>query len=248
MELFAQEPFVRASESSLMRSKDAATVPLYQSLYAYIDAELDGENAAEQFPEIHAAVQSSGELQEEYQALHELLLAQRQENLTTPPPIASFDFSYLASTSGANEPETSTAKPWHLNQLGQLVIEFSAELIQSLQPPMQLAGVKSGEKGGGGVFLAYTLEGEVEDVAVEIAARELRDEPERCNVALFVDVPSRGGWPNLAGSSIILRDRDGAATEQMTDAFGRTLFRGVDKDALARLSFEIAPVGWQARP
>ena len=64
-------------------------------LSAYIDAELDGKDAAELFPDVHKAVADHPEFAREYRVLSALLDADRRGELEEPPYIPEFDFSYL---------------------------------------------------------------------------------------------------------------------------------------------------------
>jgi len=64
-------------------------------LSAYIDAELDGQDAAVLFPDVHKALTEYPEFAQEYRELSVLLDAERRGELEEPPHIPEFDFSYL---------------------------------------------------------------------------------------------------------------------------------------------------------
>lgn len=206
-------------------------------LYAYIDAELDGEDVSVKFPQIYKELQNCSTLKEEYHMLRDLLVAERDEQLEQPPFPALFDFSYLPQNNSI-EP----SQPWHWMELGKLVVQFSNELLESLQPPASLAAVKSGGEEGGEALFQYTLQGQVEDVDVEIVARTSRSDPNLCNISVFIDIPSRNGWPNLSGSRVLMRRSDESVETQVTDAFGKVLFTDVHESELPSLTFEIVPV------
>lgn len=216
----------------------ASTDAPHHLLYAYIDAELEGEDVSVKYPQLHDKLQSNGELWNEYCVLRDLLAAERGEQLEAPPFHALFDFSYLSQTS-VPEPK----RPWLLAELGRVVIQFSNELINSWQPSAALSAVKSGDEDGGIALFQYELQNQIEDVDVEIVARTSRNNSDLCNVSVFIDVPSRNGWPNLSGSEVkMYRDREIADT-QTTDAFGKVLFTNVRVSELPNLKFEITPVG-----
>lgn len=63
-------------------------------LHAYIEAELDGEDAAAKFPALKAYMDGCPACQEEYEEVKALLLMGRQ-GMFVKPPQATFDFSYL---------------------------------------------------------------------------------------------------------------------------------------------------------
>lgn len=65
-------------------------------LSAYIEAELDGQDAAMLFPEVSAALETYPLLQKVYQDARALLDFERQGTLREPTTRANFDFSYLA--------------------------------------------------------------------------------------------------------------------------------------------------------
>lgn len=210
----------------------------YDLLYAYIDAEINGEDVSASYPQLHAALQRGGSLKEEYDILRDLLFAEHNEELAQPPFPALFDFSYLPQPSS-----TQSTQSWRLAELGKVVVQFSNELLASLQPPMPLPAVKSGDEDGGRTRFQYVLQGEVEDIDVEIVARTSRMDPDSCNVSVFIDIPSRQGWPNLAGSQVVMRRSDDSIDTQTTDAFGKVLFTNVHESDLPHLIFEITPVG-----
>lgn len=64
-------------------------------LSAYIDAELDGKNAAKLFPDVHQALADHAKFAREYKDLYSLLAADRRGELKEPPNTPAFDFSHL---------------------------------------------------------------------------------------------------------------------------------------------------------
>jgi hypothetical protein len=66
-------------------------------LSAFIDAELDGENAPVRFPKVVEHLASCEACQQEYREMKQLLALERTGELVEPPVASSFDFSYLDS-------------------------------------------------------------------------------------------------------------------------------------------------------
>jgi hypothetical protein len=125
-----------------------------------------------------------------------------------------------------------------------LVIEFSAELVRTLQAPAYqpayaAARLKSGRSQR--VLCRFSLKEAIEDLEVTITAEERRDDPAQCTVIVEVNVPSRGGWPNLAGTQVTLRRGEQELETQLTDAFGKAVFEDIRTEDLANLVFEITP-------
>jgi len=179
--------------------------------------------------------------------LVELAYGERGEE---PPYYPVPELSFLPGTKERKKdgPVQPAGMPWHLDELGRLIVEFSAELVRAFRPPVYrpayvVAGVKSGKSQR--ILCRISLEEAVEDLDVTITAEETRDDPACCTVIVEADIPSRGGWPNLADTEVTLK-RDGQQlATQRTDAFGKAVFEGVATDDLAHLVFEIAP---RARP
>lgn len=64
-------------------------------LSAYVDAQLDGRNAATLFPDVHTALAKHSAFAKEHKELYELLDLDRRGKLEEPPYTPEFDFSYL---------------------------------------------------------------------------------------------------------------------------------------------------------
>lgn len=201
-------------------------------LAAYIDAELEGQPAANRFPMVAGHLPTCADCQQVYRELQSLLTAEWRGQLELPPVPAAFDFAYLPA-----ENQAAARAAWRLDELGRLVIQLTADLLRGLQGP---AWQPSYLKSGRAPVLDYRLAGEVEDLNVHITAEPGRGDPQRLLVAVEVDIPTRGGWPNLAGSLVTLRRGSEVVEEQETDAFGKAVFEGVPAEDLADLVFEIA--------
>lgn len=129
---------------------------------------------------------------------------------------------------------------WRLDALGQLVIEFSTGLLRTLQPPAYgVAGVKAGTAPG--PIRRFALTDAVEDLEVAITIEAQQGDPTRCMVTVEAKIPSRGGWPNLAGTMVTLKRGTQELEARATDPFGRAIFAGIATADLPQLVFVIAP-------
>lgn len=206
--------------------------PCQEQLAAFVDAELAGQTASAAFSAAAAHLDRCSTCQQAYQELKTLLQLEQAGELAAPPAPPSFDFGYLPA-----RPALRPARPWRLDDLGRLVIQFTADLLASLQgPALQPAGLKGDAAAG----LRYELAGALDDLAVRIEAEPQSDGPQRLTVEVEVDIPSRGGWPHLAGSVVTLRRGDELLDQQETDPFGRAVFEDVLAADLPLLDFTIA--------
>lgn len=212
--------------------------PCQEQLAAYVDAELAGQPAGARFPAVAAHLDRCAACQQAHHELQALLRLDRSGELAAPPVLPSFDFSYLPPLP-ARPAAPPAARPWFLDELGRLVIRWTADLLASLQgPAMQPALLKSGAPAG----LRYELTDAVDDLAVRIEAEPQRSNPQRWTVEVEVDIPSRGGWPHLAGSLVTLRRGDETLDQQETDPFGKAIFENLSLEDLPRLSFAVEAV------
>ncbi len=86
-----------------------------------------------------------------------------------------------------------------------------------------------------------SLKEAVEDLEVTITAEEAREDMAYCTVMVEVDIPSRGGWPNLADTEVTIKRGESEPETALTDAFGKAVFTGIATTELAHLVFEINP-------
>ncbi len=201
---------------------------------AFVDAELAGEDAAARFPDAAGHMSGCETCRQAHRELVELLALDAAGRLVAPPA-TSFDFGYLPVPRSLPEPLAS--RPWRLDDLGRLIIQFSSDLLQALQPPALQPGYL---KDGRPAPLELAVTGQVDDLEVRIGAEPAPSHPDQYDVEVEVDVPSRGGWPHLSGIKVALRRGDGevmAAGE--TDAFGKIVFDHIPADDLRVLRFEI---------
>jgi hypothetical protein len=143
----------------------------------------------------------------------------------------------------------------HLKETGQLVIQIVAEALdragrymsQGASPLVdQLAygGLRSEDSARTLGQLAL-MEG-VEDLEVIIMAETMRRQADQCAITVHVNIPSRGGWPNLAGTEVTLKRDEIKLTTHTTNAHGQTVFEGIPTAEFAHLSFEIIPANVQS--
>ena len=130
--------------------------------------------------------------------------------------------------------------PWRFDKVGHLIIELTADLVRAWQTPaFQPAYVKSRKSQK--VLCQLSLQGPAGDMEVTITTEELGEDATHCALMVEVNIPARGGWPNLADTEVTVK-RDGTAVAtQQTDAFGKVYFKEIATDDLARLAFEIMP-------
>ncbi len=122
------------------------------------------------------------------------------------------------------------------------MIELSTELVRALRPPSlqpALTGLKSDVSQR--VICQISLKEAVKDLEVTITAEEKHSDPTCCTVIVQVNIPSRGGWPNLGGTYVTLKRGEQELETQQTDAFGKTVFEGIHTEDLGYLVFEITP-------
>jgi hypothetical protein len=219
-------------------------------LAEYVETQVMGSEPGEDLAGIGLHLQVCPHCAQEYRELLVLVTSAYTEKLPQPAHQPKFDFAFLVS-SPIETLETQPAKPFRWDEPGRLIIEFSAGLLRGLQPPAlqpAYAGVKS-EKPRRTLCQLVVKEaaadpstGSGQALEVTITAEEIRDDPTRCTVVVEVNIPSRGGWPNLAGTQVTLKHGEQALETQATDAFGKAVFEGISVDDLAHLTFEIAPV------
>lgn len=214
-------------------------------LTAYVEAELNGQPVAALYPELKQALDECENCHTAYLELKELLQLVQKDELVEPAAPATFDFSYLKRATAAPPPISTWEQSinhvtWRLLNLKKLVVSLSDDFIQSLQTPsLQATTLKS----VGDDLFQLVSPAMAPDMAVTISARAKRRQPDRYVIGIDVQIPSRGGWPNLGGSSVTLLVDGQAVETRETDAFGKVLFDGVGHADLAQVELwvEAAP-------
>lgn len=205
------------------------------ALPGYVEAELDGRNPASLFPDVPAHLAACSDCRQAHEELRALLRLERQGRWEQPPLPTGFDFSYLPPI----PTETPLPRFWRLDELGRLVIRLSEAVLRSLQPPvLQPAYLKSGPSS---IVFELPLTEAGADLKFALSARQNAHYQDALDLIVDIDVPSRGGWPNLAGIVVSVSRGEGVVAVQETDAFGQALIEDVPADALAELTIAIGP-------
>lgn len=117
--------------------------------------------------------------------------------------------------------------------------QITFNLQQALQPPT--GRLVYGPPRGQFRLFETTLKEEVEDFEAIIAFDTNWADPKHCALTVAVDIPSRGGWPHLGGTEIILKQNEAIIGTKITNSFGQTVFEGIATDSLGQLTLEIIP-------
>ena len=151
-----------------------------------------------------------------------------------PPVYPQPDLSFLPG------PVTRPARRlWRLDTLGRIVIEFSADLLASLLPQPELTPIGLKSDASPAEARSFSLAGEIADTNISVTIEPPGSDPARCTVVARVEIPSRGGWPNLGDTLVVLQRADTEIARQFTDAFGSAVFERVAVADLEQLVFVI---------
>ncbi|MGC9398116.1 MAG: hypothetical protein ACP5HM_03150 [Anaerolineae bacterium] len=168
------------------------------------------------------------------------VLQAQAEHGAVPPRYPEPDLTFLRHKSNA----ASILPPfWHVDTLGRLIVEFSNTLLHRLQMPTYrraAAGLKS-TAAPQVLFEVEICPGD-EDLDVTLTAETPPEgEPAFCTLIVEVKIPGRGGWPNLAGTEVILKRGAETLASRLTDAFGKAVFPRIPVCDLPEISVEITP-------
>jgi hypothetical protein len=214
--------------------EDKLTCQECQELLAeYVQAEAEEQSDAPEWRPLAWHLATCPHCSQEHAELADLLALAWGKAGVEPPDYPAPDLSFLRAERQAGK------NHWRLDELGRLIIEFSAELLRALQPPTLQPAYATTKAQSPRTLCQFSLK--TQDLEVAIAAEEQRGDPAHCTVSVEVNIPSRGGWPQLAGTEVTLRRDELQLQTQRTDAFGKALFEGIASDDLARLIFEITP-------
>ena len=210
-----------------------------EEMAAYIDAELNQQDILLMYPRIYNHLDQCEACRAEYAEMKHLLALKcpLDESALAPPP--SIDYTFLAPASA--EPEPLQSSPWRLSELGTVIITFSQQLLDSFRPTtQQLTFAKETPASSTQTLIEYNLM-DVEDLDVTISGKRQSKHEEICSIAVSVNIPSRGGWPNLAGTVVTLTHAEEMIAISQTDAFGNIIFHDIAIAYLPELEFRISP-------
>lgn len=211
-----------------------------ENLLAYIEAEFAERDADQLYPYVRTALNQSPVCQQAYAAMKEFLRQERSEEWRKPPRSPTFDFSYLSASAS---PSLITVQPWRWwTALGRLIIEFSEEIIQklhSVQPQPTYTFQRSASAPSEAYRLA--LESVVEDLNIQVSIQPERQGANSYTLIVETDIPSRGGWPNLTNTQVVLKLDNAVIQTRLTDAFGKAVFDPLADVQLAQLQVEVMP-------
>lgn len=218
--------------------------PEVEALLVYIEAELAGRDAACAYPQTALALSQSALWQQEYASIKTFLVWEAQGPLTQPPRPPRFDFSYLPAPASVSAPASPLLPElsWYWAQLGYLVVELSDAVARALQPA-QPQPAQSFTRAAQGAANAYhfSLENQLADLNFRLTIEREQSVGDQCQVIVEADIPSRGGWPNLADTIVNLKQADTVVQSRLTDAFGRAVFPAVAINQLPTLQVEVIP-------
>jgi hypothetical protein len=211
-----------------------------ERLPGYIEIVTSGHTGEARWSPVKRHLETCAHCSEVYTDLAEMIALAEGQQGVEPPGYPTPELSFLRPK--RTKQQQSAGKPWHRDALGRLVIAFSDELLRSLRP-RRVAFATARQKADATVqtLWRYELAEAATNLEVTLTAQQARDNPSRCSITVEVNILSRGGWPNLAGSEVTLRQGDLNLETQETDAFGKALFEEIAMEELPRLVFAIHP-------
>jgi hypothetical protein len=225
-----------ADEEDLMTCQECQDL-----LPEYLQVEAEGRADDAQWHLVAFHLETCPHCSAEYAQLSKLLELAHGERGEEPPRYPVPDLSFLRRKQ--ERPPQSDNIFWRLDELGHMIVGLSADVLRAFQMPTYqpaYAMVRSRSESPR-VLCQISLKEAVKDTEITITAEEERADPTRCTVTVKVNIPSRGGWPNLAGTEVVLKRGELELDTQTTDAHGEVAFEGVATEDLAHLVFEIVP-------
>lgn len=205
-------------------------------LYAIVDAELEGKDAAHLFPAAYEHLQACAACREECEDLRAVLTGEQRGELTEPPIKPVFDLSYLRPAAGSDE------RLWARDPRGSLWLDLAMAFFGGRRQQLALATRSAGKSPPAGpqeVLYQWSIgTEETGDLDVDVIALRDENEPALCTLVVRAEAAER--WPDLAGTEVIARWREETA-RAVTDQDGRVTFRRVPVDALMEAVLQITP-------
>jgi hypothetical protein len=230
--------FVRALSADV---EDPLTCTECEALLPdYVQAQQSGQGKEARWQPIATHLASCPHCVEERAELEmlvkEAFVGGEKRPLRAPAP----DLSFLEPTRTG---KPAAPQPWRLDELGRLLVEFTDDLLCSLllparRPAYALAGLKSSTPG---MLFELPIQAPDADLGVTIRAEGERAASDHCTLCVQVDIPSRGGWPHLAGTEVTLKQPGHEPAQEWTDAYGEAIFDGIPVENLAGLVIEVLP-------
>lgn len=214
------------------------------AIVAYVEAELEQRDVLALYPALHAQLNSCASCRLVYAELKALLMMEEAGTLVEPSREALFALPFLQPTAPTQALEQATAAEtpdpiqWLVNELGQMIVALSADFLAALQPPMQPAHLKSSTRD----LFAVTSPAITDDLSVTLAGKTMRRQPDYSTITVTAEIPSRGGWPHLGGTTVTLAIGEDLVETRETDAFGKVVFAGIALADLARLRITVEPM------
>lgn len=204
------------------------------ALAEYIDAQLMRVTPTGEHLAVEQHLQRCPYCADSYRELLELTTLAYADDLPDPAAIPRFDFAALTGAA-AGAPE----RPYWWDEFGRLILRFSADLLAAWQPPTLAPAYRGLKRGEEIPLYEFHLEEAERDLVATITVQA--SGPTGCTVEVAVDVPSRGGWPNLADIAVTLRRGNELLAQSFTDAFGKVQFPNIAQSDLVHLVVEVAP-------
>lgn len=138
---------------------------------------------------------------------------------------------------------------WRLGEAGQVIVRFLSETMPQtfstlLQPPgIQPAytTARRGAEPSAQVLGQLSLIEAGQDLEITLMAEPKRGDSTACTLIVEVNIPSRGGWPHLGNTEVVLKRDSAILAARSTDAFGKAVFEGITLVELPLLAFELTP-------
>lgn len=240
----------------IFEEADETTVPneCDELLHAYIEFELAEGTAASKYPQVHECIETLPNFRLLYEEVKALLIAEKTSTFIDSPETAILPEAFVESFVRQKPEKIKQYRvQWNVTDAGRLIIQLTGKLVDSVRKHSELIPNSLDVQKQASLILAggvrssprqlpqFELKGIVDDMEVEIKSQDSKQGADYCQIVVRVNIPSRGGWPNLADTEVVLRQEKKQIGKRFTDAHGIVIFPTVLIEALDKLSFEISP-------